>query len=144
LLVGPKTDKKNEQGARFHARERGGGDEFHFVEQSISMLPTQMILVRILIAKVEDKARLAQILRQVPVRREEGWNCVAWVKEALLLVKNSKGVVGTSMVDWEDVRDAALTYCQQKRDQHRFDGSKVWAEDRVPTFDLLQDKETIE
>jgi hypothetical protein len=48
------------------------------------------------------------------------------------------------MVDWEDVRDAALTYCQQKRDQHRFDGSKVWAEDRVPTFDLLQDKETIE
>jgi hypothetical protein len=42
------------------------------------MMPTQMILVRALIAKVEHSERLAQLVRQIPIRQgQEGWNCVS-------------------------------------------------------------------
>jgi hypothetical protein len=66
------------------------------------------------------------------------------VEEALLHVENSKGIVGTSVVDWKIVRDTAMSYSQRKRDEHRFDGSVEFRRDRVPTFDLTQKKETIE
>ena len=73
------------------------------------MMPTQMILVRILVAKVENTEKLAQILRQIPVRQgQEGWNCVSWVQEAFSELEKSKSVVGTSVVGWKAVRDAAM------------------------------------
>jgi hypothetical protein len=151
-LVGPKEDQKEGQaavrGVRYHARERmnpGGNSVWQFEEIEAIMLPTQMILVRIVLAKVLNTDKLAQLLRQIPIRQgEEGWNCVSWVEEALLHVENSKGIVGTSVVDWKIVRDTAMSYCQRKRDEHRFDGSVEFRRDRVPTFDLTQKKETIE
>jgi hypothetical protein len=88
-------------------------------------MPVDMILVRIMLAKVEDANKLAQLLRQIPIgQREEGdWNCVAWVREALLRIERSEGVVGRSVLGWEAVREAALSYCRLKRDERRFDGT---------------------
>jgi len=108
------------------------------------MLPVDMILVRIMLAKVENTEKLAQLLRQVPVRqREEGdWDRVARVREALLRIELSEDVVGTSVLGWEVVRESALSYCGQKRDQHRFDGSGKYDLTQVPTFDMIQMKET--
>lgn len=115
-----------------------------FEELTVSMLTTQMILVRVVLAKVENVEKLVQLLRQIPIRQgEEGWNCVYWVKEALAQVEKSKGVVGTSVLDWETLRDAALTYCQRKKDEHRFDGKGKYDTQRVATYDLIQKKETI-
>ncbi|KAG9559513.1 hypothetical protein KCU79_g8223, partial [Aureobasidium melanogenum] len=121
LLVGPKSDKQ----AYFHGT-------------------TQMVLVRILIAKIEDIDKLAQLLRQIPIRQEQqGWNCVLWIKEALSELQTSTNIVGTNVLEWEAVRNAAMSYCQQKKDEHRFDGTVKVDDSRVPTFDLIQGKETI-
>ena len=107
-------------------------------------MAVDMILVRIVLARVEDTDGLAQLLRQVPVgqREEGGWNCVAWVKEALVRIERSEGVVGTSVLGWEAVREAALSYCRRKRDQRRFDGTGKYDLSQVPTFDMILMKET--
>jgi len=103
-----------------------------------------MILVRIMLAKMEDTSELAQLLRQVPIgqREEGGWNCVAWVREAFLRIERSEDVVGTSVLGWEAVREAALSYCRRKRDQRRFDGTGKYDSTQVPTFDMISIKET--
>jgi hypothetical protein len=67
---------------------------------------------------------------------------VSWVEEALSGLGNSKKIVGTSVVEWKAVRDAAMAYVQQKKAQHRFDGGGSFDTSHVPTFDLIQ-KETI-
>ena len=107
------------------------------------MMPVDMILVRIMLAKVEDTNKLAQLLRQVPIgQREGGWNWVAWVKEALLRSEQPEAVVGASMLGWEAVREAALSYCRRKRDERRFDGTRKHDPTQVPTFDMILMKET--
>ncbi|KAH0353159.1 hypothetical protein KCU81_g1582, partial [Aureobasidium melanogenum] len=126
LLVGPKSDKADDE------------------EKPATMAPMQMILIRILIGKIEHTDRLAQILQQIPIRQEQqGWNCVLWIKEALSVLQAATNVMGTSVLDWEAVRSAAMSYCQRKRDEHRFDGTTNVDTSRIPTFDLIQGKETI-
>ena len=145
-MVGPKVDKNDASGVRYHALERMGltESEWVFEELAIPMSSAHMILVRIALAKVEDTDGLAQLLRQIPIRQgEEGWNCVLWIKEALSHVEQSKDIVGTSVLDWTAVRDAALAYCQQKKDEHRFDGKGNFDTQRVPTYDLIQRREII-
>jgi hypothetical protein len=115
--VGPKSDKIDDEGVRFHARERmkqDGNSEWEFEEAPTTMLPAQ------------------------------GWNCVGWIKKALSELQTSTDVIGTSVVEWEAVRNAARSYCQKKKDQHRFDGKGSFDTSRVPTFDLIQGTETIE
>jgi hypothetical protein len=46
-------------------------------------------------------------------------------------------------MEWGAVRDAAMEYCQRKKDQHRFDGKGKFDTSRVSTFDLIEGKETI-
>lgn len=112
--MGPKSDKNKEQGVRYHARERvnpEGGSEWAFEERAVSMMPTQMILVRLMIAKIENTNGLAQLLRGIPIRQgQQGWDCVLWVKEAFSHLEQSKGVIGTSVVGWQTVRDMAMSY----------------------------------
>lgn len=146
--MGPKSDKPEDEGVRYHARERmkqDGNSEWEFEEAPTTMLPARMIMIRILIAKIESRDKLAQILRQIPIRQgRQGWNCVGWIKEALSELKNSTNAIGTSVVEWDAVRNAAMSYCQRKKDQPRFDGKGSFDTSRVPTFDLIQGTETIE
>lgn len=146
--MGPKSDKNEGRGARYHARNHATAEAdsvWTFEEVRTSLMPTQMILVRILIAKIENTDRLAQLLREVPVKQgQQDWNCVSWVKEALSQLEVSNGILGTSVIQWEAVRNAAMSYCQRKRDQRRFDSGTGYDTTRVPTFDLIQGKETIE
>jgi hypothetical protein len=117
---------------------------WEFEEAATTMMPSRMIMVRILIAKIESRDRLAALLRRIPIRQgQQGWNCVAWIKEALEQLQVSRDVVGRSVVEWEVVRSAAMEYCQRKRDEHRFDGKGSFDTMRVATFDLIQGKETI-
>ena len=97
-----------------------------------------------MIAKVEGVDRLQTILRNVPVRPEQdGWSCKGWVKEALEALQDDGKVLGTSVTAWKIVKDAAIKYCQKKKDQHRFDGKGNFETKWPPTFDLLEEKETI-
>ncbi|KAI4853172.1 hypothetical protein E4T44_01006 [Aureobasidium sp. EXF-8845] len=147
LLVGPKSDRTEDEGVRYHARERmkqDGNSEWEFEEAPTTMLPARMIMVRILIAKIESREKLAEILKQIPIRQgQQGWNCVGWIKEALSKLQESTNVTGRSVLEWGVVRNAAMSYCQKKKDQHRFDGEGKFDTTRVATFDLIQGGETV-
>jgi hypothetical protein len=146
ILVGPKLEDGGRRGMRYHAKERvtPSGSQWVFDEHDIPLAPTGMLLVRIMIGKVEDKARLVHVLRNTPIRQgQPGWNCVIWVKEVLEGLKAGGKAMGTSVLEWERVRDGAMNYCQRKKDQHRFDGQGSYDSSKVPTYDLIEGKETI-
>lgn len=108
------------------------------------MQSTGQILVRLLVAKVTDRDRLLQVLRAVPVVQDDpDWNCVLWVREALSTLEKDGRAVGTSQLDWQTVRNAAMTYCQKKKNAHRFDGKAKFDMTKPATYDLLEMKETI-
>lgn len=147
FLVGPKNERDESRGTRYHAKEAlepGRGSTWSYEEIDISLDATKMILVRILIAKVEDKTRLAQILRDTPIRDPStGWNCVEWVREALKSLAEDSRALGTQVTEWETVRNQTLAYCQRKKDTHRFDGKAKFDMSKVPTYDLITEQETV-
>ena len=120
LIVGPKIETPGKIGMRYHAKElpkAGGGSEWYFDGSKCQLTPTSMLLVRVMIGKVEDGNSLAQILSTTPIRQNKvGWNCVAWVREALERLKADGKALGTSVIDWEAVRNESMSYCQRKKD----------------------------
>lgn len=51
--------------------------------------------------------------------------------------------LGAKVVEWEKVREGAMAYCQRKKDEHRFDGKGKLDMNKVPTYDLVERKETV-
>jgi hypothetical protein len=147
LIVGAKDEGKNDTGKRYHAKERlvgPGRSQWEFEERDVSIAPTSMLLVRVLVAKVANMDRLASIVRTIPIQQDKaGWNCVSWVQEALRALKGDGKTLGTSVADWDKVRDAAMSYVQKKKDEHRFDGEGDFDMQKAPTFDLTKGRETI-
>lgn len=128
-----------------HAREYPSptGSTWVYEHRDITMNPTAMILVRVVVGKITDMNQLVTILESVPVRGNVlGWNCVEWVKEALQLLGEDKTALGTKVTDWNTVRDAAMEYAERKAAEHRFDGTVSTFDTRkVPTYDLLTRRE---
>ena len=147
LLVGPKREPKGAKGTRYHAKNdflTGGHIQWVFEEQHIGLGATNLFLVRVMIGKVKKKRRLVNALRSIPIRQsEDGWNCVIWVRQALEALQADGKALGTAVVEWSKVRDAAMTYCQKKRDEHRFDKYGNYDMSKVATYDLIQRRETI-
>jgi hypothetical protein len=147
LLVGPKREPKRAKGTRYHARNHfltGGHIQWIFEEQRIGLSAMNLLLVRVMIGKVKEKHRLVNALRSIPIRQSEhGWNCVIWVREALEALQADGKALGTAVIEWSKVRDAAMTYCQKKRDEHRFDKYGNYDMTKVATYDLIQRRETI-
>ena len=127
---------------RYHAKESvtASGVQWVLESQETSLQATNMILVRIMIGKVQNPTRLDSIFRQVPVRGDTPyWNCVEWLKEALVLTARDGKALGSSVVAWDSVRGAAMEYCNRKKDEGRF---QVRLDpQRVPTYDLLEHRE---
>lgn len=151
LIVAPKMEKVDTRGVQYHAKEKILGpsnSQWVFEEIDIPLRAANMLLVRIAIAKIVKLDRVHEILRSIPIRQGEvGWNCVGWVKEALqLLDVDGEAPLGTRVVEWVKVRDAAMSYCNTKKAAHRFDGKAEGAafdNERPPTFDLMANKETV-
>ncbi|KAI0020265.1 hypothetical protein F4780DRAFT_779621 [Xylariomycetidae sp. FL0641] len=151
LMLGPKIEPSaGGQGTRFHAKERlvvtsqtqSPQTKWTFETRRIPLQALAMQLVRVVIAKVNDADRLRAVLEEVPVRPElRGWNCVAWVKEALEEAKRDGKTLGTSARDWESVRDTAMWYVAQKKAAHRFDGKGQFDQRKAATWDMLDQKE---
>lgn len=113
-------------------------------EYSVEHNRSSMLLVRIMVAKICDISRLERVLRSVPLRGDkDGWNCVSWIREALLLASLEPGVLGTHMKDWEEIRQKAMSYVDQKKTSHQFDGLGQFDASKPPTWDMLQDRELI-
>lgn len=132
---------------RYHAKQEvkaGGIVEWSFEEAECPPTPTNMLLVRVVIGKVQDDNHLVDILRGIPIRQEQGgWNCVFWVKEALETLVADGKALGTHVIEWERVRDEAMAYCQRKKGEHRFDGKGSFDMSLVPTYDLIERREII-
>jgi hypothetical protein len=114
-----------------------------------TMLPTNKLLVRILVAKIADEDGLRALLaNHVPMRPEqEGWNCVGWVQEAFEKASSHEPPVLETIAGgrWQAVRDAAMRYVESKVADHRFDGlgTLPFGEGLPPTWDLLRQCETV-
>jgi hypothetical protein len=133
---------------KYHANERIMGpdqQEWFFEERESTMKSTSMLLVRVMVGKVENTAWLVEILRRVPIRQgEPGWNCVAWVKEALGFLAADEKTIGTSELDWKKIRDTSMSYVRKKKEQHRFDGTRNFNITGPPTFDMIENIELTE
>lgn len=117
---------------------------WQFEEMDISMLPVDMLLARIVVAKVLNRDHVVSVLRSTPIRMGvEGWNCVAWVKEALTLLMQDGRALGTSQTEWSAVRNAAMEFIGRKKSEHRFDGQGDFDGSKVPTWDLIEGRELI-
>lgn len=106
-------------------------------------MATNQLLARIIVGHIKDRAKLFHILNRIPVVQEDpNFNCVVWVQRALSAVQQD-GECVTPELDWEKIRDAALTYVRQKKEQGRYNGMGKFNMDLVATFDMLEQKETI-
>lgn len=156
LLIGPKHEDSDSTGKRFHVKETMTAidgrtqSRWVFEERDISMNPTAMILVRVVIGKVASAERAAAVLRGVPVRdNQSGWNCVWWLREALDMLRADGKALGSrslSSVAWEQAGEAAMDFVRRKEREHRFDGRAApgWFDmNRVATYDLLQGEEIV-
>lgn len=109
------------------------------------MLPTNMLLVRIMIGKVKDGKRFESILRGIPIRpQDEGWNCVEWVKEAVeTALQDKKALRVPKDLSWDKIRDAAMSYVEHKKAAHRFDGIGEYDQNKAATWDMIEGIERV-
>ncbi|KAH8163620.1 hypothetical protein CIB48_g4622 [Xylaria polymorpha] len=146
LMVGPKIETEGKRGTRHHAKETitANGVQWIYEKKDVSLAPTSMQLVRVMVGKVEDKHRLESVLRRVPIRAGTlGWNCVGWVQEALQELERDGKALGTSVTAWQSVRDIAMWYCGHKLSEGRFTAEK-YNPQKCPTYDIIEGKETVE
>jgi hypothetical protein len=147
LVVGSKEQVENGSASRFHAKEHTAGlnaPVWVFEERAIDSSASEMLLVRVMIAKVEKKDRLNFIVRKIPVKQGAAErNDIVWVQEVLRNLEADGRTLGTAVVEWTKVRNAMMDYCQQKKDGYRFGEQQNYDESRVPTYDLIEGKERI-
>ncbi|GAB0137719.1 hypothetical protein EsDP_00005975 [Epichloe bromicola] len=153
LIVGPKTESHASRGRRFHAKQKlhvfGNPPMpqhvWEYEEEEIPMMPTSMLLVRVVIGKVKELGRLKSILRNIPLRHEVGgWNCVAWVKEAVeTALQDTRALKASEGLNWDSVRDVAMWYVEQKKAAHRFDGQGDYDQSKAATWDMLEGIERV-
>ncbi|KAK5168146.1 uncharacterized protein LTR77_006714 [Saxophila tyrrhenica] len=146
LFIGPRIMMQLSSGIQIHVKNTVFGQEGTSVleERESSLIPAGQVLIRVVVAKIQDRERLPGILRTAPVTQDDSsWNCISWVREALATVQKDGEAVGTSKLDWQEVRDAAMGYCQEKIDAHRFDGKGQYDMMKTATYDLLERKKIV-
>ena len=104
---------------------------------------TSRLLARIVIAKIEDEARLIELLRSTPVvQNNPNWRCCSWVADVLDRLAADGKAVGTAQLDWNKGETLAREYVAQKTALGRY----TRADDLLlpkPTWDMLESKETV-
>ena len=104
---------------------------------------TVNLLVRVLIAKVEDERRLVEIFRNIPVvQNDPEWRCRTWLANALDAIKADGKAVGTSELDWSKIEKVAREYVATKVASGRYERG-VDLKLPKPTWDMLAEKEIV-
>ncbi|KAF2743786.1 hypothetical protein M011DRAFT_212600 [Sporormia fimetaria CBS 119925] len=140
---GPKSEtKETVPGYKFHVKNSPLGWTFEEVQVE-DVRNTNPLLIRVMIAKIQDEERLTALLRRVPVvQNDPNWRCRSWIADALSEIAKDGSCVGTAELNWEKIEAFARKYVREKTANGRFKS----AEDLVgskPTWDLLEDKETV-
>jgi hypothetical protein len=120
---------------------------WEYEERIIPLEPTSMLLVRVLLGKISNIDQLRSAFENTPVRGDqpgyEHWNCVEWIREALDLIQDDEQALGTSVTDWNSVRNTAMWYVEKKKRDHRFDGQGQYDQKKAATWDMLERRELI-
>lgn len=147
FIVGPK-DEPGSKGTKFHVKNFVGsqngvvGSMWQYEESGVPMAPVNGLLVRVVVAKVNDKDRLQVIFRGIPTRPDvQGWNCVGWVKEAMEALASDPQALGTSRTDWTTVRNTTMRYVEEKHAEGRF--GRKFDSTKIPTWDLMVGREVV-
>lgn len=113
-------------------------------EYSVESDRSSMLLVRIVVGKIRDVHRLEAVLRSVPIRGDKAdWNSISWIREALHRASTEPGVLGSHVHNWDEIRHTAMSYVDEKKAKHRFDGLGEFNLSKPATWDMLQNKEMI-
>ncbi|KAE9372651.1 hypothetical protein N431DRAFT_439717 [Stipitochalara longipes BDJ] len=113
FLAIPGSDNSHpEIATRFHARDYYiNPDETHWIYEEIhvSAHGTPKLLSQTYIGDVADDERLFEILRDAPIKQENGWNCVSWIKSAMDSIWEEDGLLeGVGDNGWEALKSRAL------------------------------------
>ncbi|KAK4148703.1 hypothetical protein C8A00DRAFT_47513 [Chaetomidium leptoderma] len=132
FLIGPKVE----------AQDQIPGVRYHEVPLR-NVRSTVNLLARILVAKIEDEARLVEILRSTPiVQGDSESSCITWLADALRRIREDGKAVGTSQLDWARIEPLAREYVAEKKAGGRY-GQGADMSLPKPTWDLLKDKEIV-
>ena len=149
FLIGPKTENDDEvPGGRYHVKNRinpsadGPSSIWAYEEADLKDVKnTTNLLARVMIGKVESLERLLGIFRRIPViQNDPGWRCRSWCANALAAIAEDSKAVGTSVLDWHRIEEAARRYVGEKTAQGRFATSALLLQPK-PTWDLLVNRE---
>ncbi|MCJ1471963.1 hypothetical protein MMC13_000606 [Lambiella insularis] len=146
LMTGLKEETEGATGIQYHTKNDivESGQLWVYQQCEVPLTVTNMLLVKVVVGKVKSMHRLQEILRARPIVQDDpAWNCMTWVNNALIALNHDMRALGTCLLDWVTVRNAAMRYCQEKKDQHRFDGLRPFDISKVAAFDLLEGREAI-
>lgn len=142
--MGLKVEKEVEvPGTRYHVKNRALVGWAYEEVPLANVQSTVSLLARIVVAKIENEARLIEILRSTPViQNDSNWRCRSWVADVLNRLGADGKVVGTAQLDWHKIEALAREYVGQKTAADRYDS----VDDILlpkPTWDMLEGKETV-
>ncbi|KAI9827422.1 MAG: hypothetical protein M1819_006963 [Sarea resinae] len=149
FLVSPKKEAGTQnETTRYHVvnrpamRDGAVKDMWTYEQRDLVSMKTQMLLVRVLIAKIaKPRAAFDECLARVPVVQDDpDWRCRAWVSNALARLVDDK-ILGGQTQDWTFIERESVAYVERKKTEGRF--QKEPAPTEVPTYDLIVAKEVV-
>ncbi|KAI0542836.1 hypothetical protein GGR58DRAFT_172379 [Xylaria digitata] len=144
FLLGPKVEAKPQvPGMRYHVKNHPVHGWVYEETQVSNVKSTQNLLIRVMIAKVEDEKRLIEILRATPVvQGDPNWRCRTWVADALSRIAGDGKSVGTAQLDWSKIEVVARNYVAEKSAVGRYNDVDTLMMPK-PTWDIIEGKEII-
>jgi hypothetical protein len=148
LLVCPKSD--NGPTYRYHVintlQPGVAGQRWRFEARPLANFSTQLLLTRMLIAKIDRPADLGRSLESLRlVQGDPAWTCRVWVSEAIQQL-DQDGILGHSKItDWARIEQACREYAESKYAVRRWsdEPNGRWIAGQTATYDLLRGKEMI-
>lgn len=130
-------------GTRYQLKYRRGWGSVAVYGPSKDVRSSRRLNVRVLIATVEDEARLLQVLRLVPTYYgPDRCKCKNWVTSAFAMLKEDGRVLGQSVASWENAQEFAVWYAMLKHSGGRY-AARYDLSLPKPTLDLLNHRERI-
>ena len=147
LIRSPKgEDYDATESTRYHVRNipTSDGQVWEYETRDVRSRATYNLLVRILISKIDPGkvGRMESILNYVEIIQDDpGWNCKSWVEVAVAELAKA-GIIRRWKFD--DIEGKARWFVQKKTGEGRFETPDEGSEydDRVPTWDIIADRET--
>ncbi|GAD97474.1 hypothetical protein LEMA_P119770.1 [Paecilomyces variotii No. 5] len=153
LLVGPKHDEDHYDAMQYHVKNTiqpgVSGQPWVFEASRLGDSETRFrLLTRVLIAKIGDPSSVDASLRSVPVvQGDPDFNCISWVRSVIETL-DAHGVLSKSkVVDWSAIDQRCRNYVAKKKAAGRWRSSPTpdskHRSVKIPTWDMLQERETV-